>query len=141
MKRSRSGFSLIELMIAVAVFSVVMLLMSGIIVNGLRVRKSNSFEVRAQVYASTYLQKIKNHWLNNTMFNAGNIQVLPPPDGLVTPSFTMTCANLDGSTIAVTNVLTCDDIPPPLRRLSIDVYDTEGKLRAHLVTEIGNPSP
>ncbi len=137
----RSGFSLVELMIAVAIFAVVMLLMSGIIVNGLRVRQSNGLDIRAQVYASTYLQKIKNHWLDGNKFNTGDIQVLSLPAGYNSPNLTITCINLDGSTISTVNALTCDGTPPPIRRVSIDVFDTQNKLRAHLITEIGNPSP
>jgi prepilin-type N-terminal cleavage/methylation domain-containing protein len=136
-----SGFSLVELMISVAIFAVVMLLMSGIIVNGLKVRQSNGLDIRAQVYASTYLQKIKNHWLDSNKYNTGDIQILSAPDGYKEPNLSISCINLDGSIIATTNALTCDGTSPPIRRIGIDVYDTQNKLRAHLITEIGNPNP
>ncbi|MCA9840204.1 MAG: type II secretion system protein [Trueperaceae bacterium] len=143
MKVSRhAGFSLIELLIAVAVFSVVMLALSGILVNGLQLRRSNSNEIQALAYANTVLERYKSHWVESSNYSAGtlvNAAYLPSlPSGFSQQGPTFDCLDELGNVI---ETATCVTMVPPLRRISLVVKDADGEILANLVTEIGNPAP
>ncbi len=137
-KSKEAGFSLVELMISVSIFAVVMLLVSGIIVNGLRARKTNSLDITAQTYASSVLEQLKKNWASDTAYKSASISVNAPPKGYVNIPITVNCIDLEGDLIDAT---TCATEVPPLRRVNVKVYDEDNVLRADLVTEIGTPKP
>lgn len=131
-KSKQSGFSLVELMIAVSIFAVVMLLVSGIIVNGLRARKTNALNLTAQTYASSVLEQLKKKWAVDLAYKKPEITVNKEPDGYEPPTITIDCIDVDGSVLA--SGTAC-----PLRRVNVKVYDVNQVLRAELMTEIGAP--
>lgn len=138
------GLTLVEIIVAIGVFSIIMLALSGTIVQGLQLRRNNSIDSQALAYATSILETYKNFWSSSANF-AGNDTDTPTlpttPAGLqiINPTTNMTfaCLNADGT-----------DAPTPtppnprvcaLRRVHITVKDLNGKIYADLFTEIGNP--
>ena len=157
------GLTLVEIMVAIAVFSIIMLALSGTIVSGLRLRRNNTLETQALTYAASVLEQYKSFWADATNFqcynpdnpaglNRSKCQTVParvywPNTPDIPSSFQndpvsieVSCVDLNGDVISDT---TCKDnnFIPPLRRVSIILTDQQGKARANLVTEIGNPNP
>jgi prepilin-type N-terminal cleavage/methylation domain-containing protein len=159
----KQGLTLVEIIVAIAVFSIIMLALSGTIVSGLRLRRENTLESQALTYAASVLEQYKSFWADGKNFRcydpdspAGltrvECQTVPvrtywPNTPPIPSSFQndpisidVSCVDLSGAVIDKT---TCkvDKFIPPLRRVSIILKDQQGKLRANLVTEIGNPNP
>jgi prepilin-type N-terminal cleavage/methylation domain-containing protein len=157
----KQGLTLVEIIVAIAVFSIIMLALSGTIVSGLRLRRENTLESQALTYAASVLEQYKSFWADGENFRCYN------PDsqfGLTRPgcdpakiywpntppipssfqndpiSIDVSCADLSG---AIINNATCKagKFIPPLRRVTVSLKDQQGKSRANLVTEIGNPNP
>jgi type II secretory pathway pseudopilin PulG len=138
------GLTLVEIIVAIGVFSIIMLALSGTIVQGLKLRRDNSIDSQALAYATSILETYKNFWSSSANFAGTDTDTptLPTtPSGLkvIDPITDMTfaCLNADGT-----------DAPPAtptkprvcaLRRVHITVKDLKGKIYADLVTEIGNP--
>lgn len=157
------GLTLVEIIVAIAVFSIIMLALSGTIVSGLRLRRDNTLESQALTYAASVLEQYKSFWADGKNFRCYNPD---SPSGLSTPecqtlpakvfwpdippipssfqndplSIEVTCVDLDGNIISNA---TCkdDNFIPPLRRVSITLMDQQNQQRAQLTTEIGNPNP
>lgn len=142
MKQTKQqGFSLIELLIAITVFSIVMLALSGLIVNGMKVRRGNETESQALAYANAVLERYKSFWISAQTYNSGIVlsdQQLPEkPQGFsVVTAFH--CIDLQG---VIISPAACSTMIPPLRRVEIEVQNSEAKTVAQLSTEIGNPAP
>lgn len=126
------GLTLVEIIVAIGVFSIIMLALSGTIVQGLKLRRDNSIDSQALAYATSILEKQKNLWSSSSVFKTGN-SVTPPttPPGLKPAIVTVSgCLDANGNPSASR----CD-----LRRIQVRVSDSQNTLRADLVTEIGNP--
>ena len=142
MRVKNAGFSLIELLISVAVFSIIMLALSGLIVNGLQVRRGSSNEIQALAYANAFLERYKSHWIESVnyqdgiMVDAASLPVLPTGFTQEGPYFA--CIDEAGNEI---DAVSCADSVPPLRRVSLSVKGADGTVLADLSTEIGNPTP
>ncbi len=157
------GLTLVEIMVAIAVFSIIMLALSGTIVSGLRLRRNNTLESQALIYSASVLEQYKSFWadrLNFQCYNPNNpaglnrtkCQTTPPrvywpntppvPDSFQNDpiSIEVSCVDLKGNIISNTDCEN-DGFIPPLRRVSVTLKDQQGKPRAQLVTEIGNPNP
>lgn len=138
--KKNSGLSLVELLVAIAVFSIIMLVVSGIVIQGLQVRRDSQLDTRAQAYANAVLEQYKNHWSNQGRYAAASLPTLPePPAGfadIAQIDIQPLCVYLDGTAPTPSCTTT-----PPLRRVSVSLTDSEGKVRANLVTEIGAPRP
>lgn len=136
------GLTLVEIIVAIGVFSIIMLALSGTIVQGLQLRRNNSIDSQALAYATSILETYKNFWSSSTKFAAAETPTPPAtPSGLaaINPAtnMTFTCLNADGTNAAPA-------IPPKpkvcaLRQVHVTVKDLNGKIYADLVTEIGNP--
>lgn len=147
----RKGLSLVELLVAVAVFSIVMLAVSGLIVQGLQVRRQNEVEVRAQSYAVAVLERFKSFWgeaANYKDFDKDDLSTWPglPDDTDIQAIFSAGTLSLETSCLDLsgTELTDADCQPPalpPLRRIQVTLEDDEGKRYANLITEVGNPSP
>ena len=150
MKRLQ-GLSLVEVLVALAVFSIVGVAITGLMVQGLQVRRENQLNAQAQAYASSVLEGYKSHWANEdnyTTYKEGNdIGNLPDqPEAfkleLGQVSIDTECIALDGDEwTKACNPENEAYEPPPLRRVTVKLTDQENKIRANLVTEIGNPRP
>jgi prepilin-type N-terminal cleavage/methylation domain-containing protein len=133
--KKTSGLTLVEIIVAIAVFSIIMLALSGTIVQGLQLRRKNSVDSQALAYATSILETYKNFWSASTNFTSASTPAFPATPPALKPidpvtDISVTCLNIDG-TISAT---TC-----ALRRVQVTVKDSKGDVYANLVTEIGNP--
>ena len=139
---------------ALAVFSVVGVAITGLMVQGLQVRRENALNTQAQAYASSILEGYKSHWANvdnyETYVPGTEIGNLERPEAfaleLSEVDIDTKCIDLDGvpweeDKCDPTSPTSTFTVPPPLRQVSVKLTDQEGKVRADLVTEIGNPRP
>lgn len=141
--RTNRGLSLIEVLVALAIFSIMGVAVTGIFVQGLQVRRQNVLNTQAQAYANLVLEQYKSAWSDPTKYETHQDPSLPPApkvfeiDRINRIDIDVLCAYLDGSTKD-----DCDaDDTPPLRRVHVKLIDYDSKLRADLVTDIGKPRP
>jgi prepilin-type N-terminal cleavage/methylation domain-containing protein len=142
--KKNAGLTLVEIIVAIAVFSIIMLALSGTIVSGLQLRRNNNLDAQALAYASTILESFKNQWSNSANFKDGSSPIFPaftPPDGLqearIDFEIQTSCWKFDSSYQAVQQAAGSNDCD--FRRVKVDITDTSGKARGGLETEIGNP--
>ena len=155
------GFSLIEVLVAIGIFAIIMVALSGLIVQGLRLRRVNELETQAQAYAAAVLERYKSYFTNEGFYdnysselsgqaalqsltagdnNDTSIPVLPAAfkDDPATLEIVTTCIGIDGNDIAQANCAPGN--PPPLRRIQVTL-SRDDRVYADLVTEVGNPAP
>ncbi len=141
MRHKKQGLTLLEVLIALAIFAIVMIAVSSTIVSGLQLRRSSQLDAEAQNYAASVLERYKDFW---SSLNNYKTQPTIPPEPLTPPlpaqpaafpfmAINYACIDTDGT------VLVCDSSDPPLRRVSVTLTDLNGKVRAQLATEIGRP--
>ncbi|MGL4609863.1 MAG: type IV pilus modification PilV family protein [Trueperaceae bacterium] len=138
------GLTLVEIVVAIGVFSIVMLALSGMIVSGLQLRRKNNVDAQASVYAASILELYKNHYSTSANFDKGTSPVIPEPPGAVKQvvariDTTITCIDVEGEVIAGADTSDADKDPCELRRVGVTVLDLEDKPRANFVTEVGKP--
>jgi prepilin-type N-terminal cleavage/methylation domain-containing protein len=157
----RQGLTLVEIIVALAVFSIIMLAVSGTIVSGLRLRRTNALESQALTFAASVLEQYKSFWadpLNYKCYDPDDeyglghdtdctkeIKSFWPAVPSIPAAFqndpiyiTISCIDRSG-TVIVNTTCTAPGFIPELRRVSVTITDLQGKPRASLVTEIGNP--
>lgn len=149
----QQGLTLVELMISLAVFAIIMLALSGTIVQGLQLRRSNSLESQALAYSASVLENYKSFWSDKKKFDcfASNSDecaaytsyfagpTIPPVPTIfqnATTQITIECVDINGTVSA-----SCPSEIPDLRRVTVTLVDSKGKINANLMTEIGNPLP
>lgn len=163
MKNSRQGLTLVEIIVAIGVFSIIMLALSGTIVSGLKLRRNNTVESQALAYAASVLEQYKSFWADYDNYRCftpdgpgpnpnkdkcpapsywPDIPVLPAifKETVTTPAVETFCINRDGSVVAKTECLK-KEFTPALRRVVVTLRDQQDKVIASLLTEIGNPIP
>lgn len=153
MKRTQ-GFSLIELLIAVSVFSIIMIALSGLVVQGLRLRRVNELENQAQAYAAAVLERFKTYWSVRENYNSydadlGSATALEPLVGLPQAPAAFEAEGeppilyINTGCVELNGTFTEDPCAetPPLRRVQIVLTGSDGKVYSDLITEVGNPSP
>ena len=134
---------MLELLIALVVFSILGVAVTGIFVRGMQTRRDNVLSGQAQAYGNLVLEDYKQLWADAEAYRVGNgpasLPNLPAGfegDDIDTLNISDTCVDVDGSGVD------CEDgVAPPLRRVRVQLFDREGKVRADLITEIGNPRP
>jgi prepilin-type N-terminal cleavage/methylation domain-containing protein len=160
--RQQAGLTLVEIIVAIGVFSIIMLALSGTIVQGLQVRRNNSIESQGLAYAASTLEQYKNLWANyenykcfhpNRVAGGRNVDGCDPtityvPDLPSQPTvfqanfLTFECLNVAGVPYLETECNNNDSsFVPELRRITVTLKDQQNKVRATLFTEIGNPLP
>lgn len=72
-----SGFTLIEVLVAVLIFGITALALSYTITGSLKVTSSNQEIVTANNYARQYLEDVGHVWQDNTSFTAGSTLPIP----------------------------------------------------------------
>lgn len=145
------GFTLIEVMVAVAILGIILIAVSGLMTGNLQLRRASNRSTEAQQLAASYMEAIKRTWsvldnyIGRSIDSAGNpvygplIMPDPPADPRAagyTFNVDITCLDLAGSpvdcSVGVTN-------NPELREVRITVIEPNGTSTGSLVTQIGRP--
>lgn len=154
------GFSLIEVLVAIGIFAIIMVALSGLIVQGLRLRRVNELETQAQAYAAAVLERYKSYFTNEEFYDdysselsgqaaldALNTDGIPVPnipgsfdeeEQPATLEIITTCIDVDGSDMDQTECAPGN--PPPLRRIQVRL-SRDDRVYADLITEVGDPTP
>ena len=157
-KQRSNGFSLIELLVAISIFAIIMTALSGLIVQGLRLRRVNELESQAQAYAATVLERYKAYFSVNNNYDRyvngltdrealndifgetsreGNLELPAAFEDEANLTVTTWCIDVEGDVIADT---ACAAEAPPLRRIRVTLSNQD-TVYADLFTEVGDPSP
>ena len=156
-KQRSNGFSLIELLVAISIFAIIMTALSGLIVQGLRLRRVNELESQAQAYAATVLERYKAYFSVNRNYDeyvngltdrealndifsetsrGENLELPTAFEDEANLTVTTWCIDVEGNEIADCTAET----RPPLRRIRITLSNQD-TVYADLFTEVGDPSP
>jgi prepilin-type N-terminal cleavage/methylation domain-containing protein len=154
MKHRERGLTLVELIVAIAVFAIIMLALSGTIVNGLQVRRKNSAQAHAVAYANSVIEQYKSFWSDSDNYNKygtpghiPNIPLLPAALGAGSGFTKDVQADLCASYNSVTKKFdpyadanACKTAKGgDLRFITVIVKDPQGKELVKLTAEIGKP--
>jgi prepilin-type N-terminal cleavage/methylation domain-containing protein len=155
-KTYKSGLTLIEILVALSILSIISLAITGLMVSNLQLRRQNQLDLEAQQFAYALLERYKDHWSVRENYRyTGNLSrtipafiqelasgLVTPPGGISSADIQYACLHTDGDT-SLTDTsapLSCSEADPPLRRVTVRLFDNRGGLRATLSTEIGRPT-
>jgi prepilin-type N-terminal cleavage/methylation domain-containing protein len=150
------GLTLIEILVALSILSIISLAITGLMVSNLQLRRQNQLDLEAQQFAYALLERHKDHWSVRERYTYNgdisnniprfiqelNSGLISPPGGISSADISYACLLSDGDS-AITDPsqpLNCSQTDPPLRRVTVRLFDNRGTLRASLSTEIGKPS-
>jgi prepilin-type N-terminal cleavage/methylation domain-containing protein len=161
-KHKEQGLTLVEIIVAIAVFAIIMLALSGTIVNGLQVRRKNSAQAQAVAYANAVIEAYKKDWSLESKYIAYN-----PDDSSTFPTQLTSSTNLpfpasgikiDADLCASYNKSYPDKFAPltkeqckpntlgaghfsggDIRFVTITIKDAQGKELVKLEAQIGKP--
>jgi prepilin-type N-terminal cleavage/methylation domain-containing protein len=158
--KKQAGLTLVEIIVAVGVFSIIMLALSGTIIQGLQIRRNNSIESEALVYAASGLEQYKNLWADYESYKCFTSDPaafrrtidgcdratykpdIPSPAAFKPNPFSFACLDRKGNAYPEAKCNGSDSsFIPELRRVTVTLKDQQDKVRAVLFTEIGNPIP
>lgn len=82
--KDTSGFTVVEIMIATALISLLIALILPQMFQMYRVDGSSSISQKAVVHAKTVMELIQSEWNDNSKFMSGSLPTLPSPPANVT---------------------------------------------------------
>ncbi len=140
MKRN-AGFSLIEVMVAIAILGVILVSVGGLMTGNLQLRRTSNVSTEAVQLATSYMESIKRTWsvLDNYVATPANTLVLPAlPEDPRLARYTLVadfrCLALNGSVIACSG-----ERNPELREIRLTVQNQTGNQVARLISQVGRP--
>lgn len=151
--KGRRGLSLLEMLVALSILSIIGVAVMGIVVSSLRVRRESQRAAEAQQFAYNVLERHKEYWSNLASYrmDAGKpLNTLPPyvrSSDLEQEARALGfgvdlrygCLDRSGTSRDVSAPpLNCSLDDPELRSLTITLEE-RGEQRAQLYTEIGRP--
>lgn len=137
-KRESRGFTLVEVLVALAVLTIVLGVVAASIGSSLQISRQSRINAFASEYVQSVAERYRAHWSVPANYSAGST-----PPNLVALADKLQSANLT-ATINATQVINPDGTAfagpgqPPLRRIVVEVRQGSS-VRARLVTDIGNP--
>ncbi len=140
-RRAANGFSLVEVIVAIAVLGVILVAVGGLMTGNLTLRRSSNRATEAIQISSSYLEAIKRHW--TVLDNFVNESMPPAPEDPRAENYwfrvDIVCVDLDGTVLSV-----CPPIPE-LRQVRVTAYETDWEANPDatvlesIVTQIGRP--
>lgn len=129
-----AGFSLVEVIVAIAVLGVILVAVGGLMTGNLTLRRSSNQATEAIQISTSYLEAIKRHWSVLDNWVDGSLPPTPVDPRAERYSFLveLTCLTVHGVHLA-----TCPPIPE-LRQVVI-LAETGTDQVERLVTQIGRP--
>ena len=134
MNEKRAGFTLIEVLVALSILSIIVVALSGMLTSSLQARQVSAERSTANRYAESLLNRYKGHWKKETNYVAASAppNIPPVPEGFdSTIGLAIENRNYDGSVYTGTDA-------PDMRSLTVTLR-RQGKVMANLSTEIGKP--
>ena len=129
-----AGFSLIEVVVAIAVLGVILVAVAGLMTGNLGLRRTSTQSTEAVQLGASYLESVKRSWSVLDNYVSGELPGPPSDPRASRYSFTVEvdCLDLSGT------FLPCS-ANPVLRQVAVSVADTRGSMVERLVTQIGRP--
>lgn len=137
-RHKSSGFTLVEVLVALAVLTIVLGVVVASIGSSLQISRQSRINAFASEYVQSVAERYRSHWSVPANYTAGST----PPD-LAALASKIQSVNLT-ATINAAQVINPDGTAftgtgqPPLRRIVVEVRQGSN-VRARLVTDIGNP--
>lgn len=137
-KPKSSGFTLVEVLVALAVLTIVLGVVAASIGSSLQISRQSRINAFVSEYVQSVAERYRSHWSVPANYTAGST----PPD-LAALASKIQSVNLT-ATINAAQVINPDGTAftgtgqPPLRRIVVEVRQGSN-VRARLVTDIGNP--
>ena len=129
----KEGLTLVEVLVAVAILSLVVVTLSGTLTSGLSLRRISLQTGTANRYAENVIDRYKSDWTRDTAYAAASAPAnIPAPP-----------AGFDGTVgVAIENIEVNGTVSsaavPPIRRVTVTVT-RDGAVKAKVTTEIGKP--
>lgn len=154
--KRRKGFSLVEILVALSIFAVVSIGISGLMISSLQVRQGSQKTLNAQQIAFAAIEHHKDLWSVAKIYqitgtnpasnlipdfqNASYTQNVGVDAANLTASYG--CLDSNGTDRSGTDgsKLFCTLDNPALRRVTITVRDAQSRVTAQLTAEIGRPA-
>ncbi len=133
-----SGFSLVEVLVALAILTIVLGVVASSIGSSLQISRQSRINAYASEYVQSVVERYRAHWSVPANYSSG-----ATPPGLSGLADKLSQANMT-ATINASQVINPDGTAftgtgqPPLRRLVVEVR-RGSEVRARVVTDIGNP--
>lgn len=137
-KHKSAGFTLVEVLVALAVLTIVMGVAAASIGSSLQISRQSRINAFASEYVQSVAERYRTHWSVPANYTAGST-----PPNLAALASKIQSVNLT-ATINAAQVINPDGTAftgtgqPPLRRIVVEVRQGSN-VRARLVTDIGNP--
>ena len=135
--KKRAGLTLIEVLVALSILSIMVIALSGLMTSSLQARQVSVERSTANRYIESVLNRYKSTWTREVDYNsAANPPNIPPvPAGFDTDiGLDLSPYNADGTDYN-------DDTatgPPAIRRVQISL-SKQGEVVASMATEIARP--
>lgn len=151
------GLTFVEILVAISIFGVLALSVSGLMFTSLDVRRGNQLDLKAQQFAQLIIERHKDYWSVKDNYAyaegdaAGAYDVVPTyisdssitndfPGGITGVDVSYGCLASDGQDLSNSiPPLYCSLPNPPLRWVTVTLTDASGVVRTELKTEIGRP--
>ncbi|MCX7783222.1 MAG: prepilin-type N-terminal cleavage/methylation domain-containing protein [Meiothermus sp.] len=99
----RSGFSFVEVMVALAILSLTILILTYF-GSSFTLTRNAQIDTQAQAYARSYFDNLRASWSTRAAFNAGVAPSITPPNGFGNPTATLTTVQTVGTQVVVRRI-------------------------------------
>ncbi len=151
---NKKGFTLVEILVALSIFAIVSIGISGLMISSLQVRRGSQKTLNAQQIAYAAIEDHKDFWSTKKRYDLKdtvsgfipNLQNASYAQNVSVDATNMAasygCLDSNGTDRTNTNAtkLFCSVESPSLRRVTITVNDAQGQVTAQLTAEIGRPA-
>lgn len=136
-QRPKHGFTVVELLIAIVMFTVIIVAVLGALPNLYRVNRSTSDKQVQSAYAKNVMEAVRSSWLTSTTPIAPSTDQYPNFTAGTLPTLPAAPSSLSCQTPAVTAVGTAT--PIGRRRVTLTCTTVSGGNVTSFVVEFGRP--
>lgn len=99
----RSGFSLVEVMVALAILSLTILILTYF-GSSFTLTRNAQLDTQAQAFARSYFDNVRASWSTRAAYNAAVAPAVAPPNGFSIPSTTLATVQTAGTQVVVRRI-------------------------------------
>jgi len=141
--RARSGFSLIEVLVAAAIFTFLMLAVTQSLIPLFHVTRETRVQTDANQEAQALLERIRSEWRDKNKYDKSCVDLTLPANA------TVQVQKLDqrlhpmagGHSTHLPDCSSATPDPAPVKRVTVEIKDRRGRVRARLSLDIPEPKP